>query len=337
MYQTHTISAVTSIPALVGSFANAVGFTTDLTTPSQPLIRNPTGGVQWRVRASAVSLTHEVIIEGADGDWSNSLAEITSDARTQSPIRRATTGGVDTVRLPVRLHLIGALTPQPYIGIVIEYSGPEFRHLYLGNMERMGAYTGGELIAGTDGPLQSDETAIRYDSTLHMKQLFQSRTTRRLAANSGGVRVEHVDNPIPWRRFFGAIDASPMSGLPEDAVIGGFGDDANDGFVARARALFAGLSLLVPINLYAVKKEGTFTTFVPLGHAAGVRLVNMADLTPGQEIVVGGYLWRVYPSHARRTEKTMPKISVTGVQYRQYESSHLVGYAYAVGEEDSNS
>jgi len=351
-YEVHSITAITDVPALVGTFAASIGWETDLTTPTTPILRRPQGGdsnsgsnsaneaadaIPFRVSASVAGSTHSLSVAGYQYDEeSNSAinALAVGAAVFSSPIVGA---GSPAVVLPTQVHLIGALTPEPYIAIIVEYGTNLYRHMYIGNMEKIGNYEGGECIATTDGPGSSTLARAFYD--LNMKYLFGGRQNRRSAAESGGVHVQHADNAYPWRFFKGSIAESSTNLLsfPVNGVIGGFNDAINDGYLARGRSPFANQQMLSPVNLYAADPIVGDVEFRPIGRPAGVRHVNVQDLQPGQEIIVGGMLWRVFPSHSRRAEQTMPESTNVGSNPPEFETSLWVGYAYAVGEEDSNS
>lgn len=352
MYEVHSISAITDVPALVGTFAALLGFETDLSTPTQPIIRRPQGGdsnsgsnsafeasdaIPFRVTASVAGSTHTLTVAGYQDDAeSNSAINAlqVGSAVFASPVVGA---GSPAVVLPTQVHLIGALTPEPYIGIIVEYGTNLYRHMYIGNMEKIGDYQGGEVISCTDGPGNASSTRTYY--SMNMKYLFSGRQNRRAAAESGGVHVDHADNAYSWRFFAAstATNSTPLLSFPVNSVIGGFNDAINDGYLARGRSPFANQQMLVPINLYNPDNLVGDVEFVPIGKPAGIRMVNMQDLEPGQEIVVGGMLWRVFPSHSRRFESTMPESTDVGSNPPEFETSLWVGYAYAVGEEDSNS
>lgn len=346
MYEAHAITEVTDVPTLVGSFAAAIGFETDLTVPTQPVITRPQGfgsnsssnsaefmedALQWRITAAVAGSTRTVRCEVYDESSNSAVAAVVNSyAEIISPI-------TPTVKQPTTLHLVGGLLPEPFIAVVLEYPNGEYRHLYIGHMEKIGDYQGGEVIAANSGPGSSNTENISYRDTAHMHYLFGAYQTRRAEGASGGVHVSHADNADPWRTFRGASGVTnPYVSFPTGAAIGGFNDAINDGYLARARSQFAGQQVLVPINLYVNENIIGDTIMHPIGRPAGVRLVNMQDLQPNQEIVVGGLLWRVFPSHSRRFQKTMPKTG-SGAQFRDYESSYYVGYAYFVGDEDSNS
>jgi len=349
-YEHHTITAITDVPALVGTFAASLGFETDLSTPTQPIIRNPQGfgsnstsnsllftddAIMWRVSASVASVFHQLVVQSYEPDAnSNSLVNnaILSYADFVMPI----IGNPGVAQVPTDLHLIGSLSPRPYIAIVVQ-SGAYYRHMYIGNMEKIGNYEGGEVISATDGPQGSASSSIGFKDYSSMKYLFQGRSGRKTGnLNTGGVHVQHAELAAEWIQFRGTSDLTPHAAMPDEVCLGGYGDSINDGYLARARSPFSGQNILVPINLYVSESIVGDTIYHPIGRPAGVRLVNMQDIAPEQEIIVGGKLYRCFPSHSRRSESTMTRTG-SGSTYRDYETSLWVGYAYAVDVEDSNS
>ena len=346
-YEFHNITAITDVPALVGSFAQSIGWEADLSTPTQPIISRPQGhdsnsgsnsasplsdAIRWRITAIAAGSNHVLSAEAYEETLGVITTTINSRARFLAP---SLTSGIQT---PHTVYLVGSMNPEPYLGIIVEYPGQIFPHMYIGNMEKIGNYEGGEVVSATDGPANSTANLISYTSYDHMKYLFQSKSNRQAFADCGGVYVDHPSNATKWRRFRG-VDTStnPHQSMPTGIALGGFLDSINDGYLARARSPFAGQSVLVPINLYANENIVGDAIYRPIGRPAGIRMVNMQDLQPGQEIIVGGKLFRCFPSHCRRFETQMTRTGSGGLVPRDFETSLWVGYAYAVDEEDSNS
>jgi len=315
-YSLSAVSSILEIPALLGAYASGLGFDVDTTNPDQPIISNPvdpTSAVPFRFRATVASLVHELICEPVGAP------EVTSSAFTRSPILNGTT------QLPTAVAFIGGLTPQPFIATVIFYGDNLVRHLYYGHMEKLGAYSGGEVIGGVTGPLGTSPSTLTYRSN---RYLFQARQSAVDLDRSGGVYVGHIDNPNPWRVFRATTALSPLTGFTNAQALGGFGDDVNDGYLARGRSPFAGVNVLTPINLFATEPITGSASFRPLGCPAGVRLVNMQDLAVGARVEIAGEYWRCYPATRRSTEQNMP---VGTGNYRASETSFMVGYAYFEG------
>jgi len=315
MYSTHAIASVLSIPALLATFADTLGWTADTSSPDQPIISAPfTGSVPWRVRASEAGTSKDVVVEAVN------TPSVTSSLFARAPI-------INGAALnPTAVSFIGGLTPEPYIAIVVKYGADYYRHLYIGYVEKIGDWTGGEVISGTQGPIAATVATHSYiPEAGGVRYLGNARQTVSAANVSGGVRLAHADSSTNFRSFRAPTNSTALTGFTQDNVIGGFGDAINDGYLARGRSPFAGVQPLVPINLYAPIPIIGDTSFRPIGHMSGVRLVNMADIAEGAVIEIGGESWRCYPALRRSLATTMPP--GTG-NWRQYETSYMVGYAY---------
>jgi len=342
MYEAHNITDMTDIPPLFGTFASAVGWSTDLTDVNAPKFWHPTAPSPLHFvltppsnQALRVALDSAFWTEDSNSEIGG--AELPY-AESFSPLRGASPGAYLD---PTVVYFIGSLLPEPYLHVVVQYGTNLFRHMYVGHMEKIGDYTGGEVWCGTEGPAQSNQADIDYRNADHMKYLFSYNTRRKIAGQNGAIHVEHADEPHRLRTFDGgSFSNTPITVMDGTEVLGGFNDDINDGYVARGRSPFAGQTVLGPINLYYSKPVIGDTSFIPIGRPAGIRHVNVQDIEPGAEVVVGGELWRVFPSHARSSSKLMPKFPPKGdftTDPRESETSYWFGYAINVGEEDSNS
>lgn len=302
-YQQTTITALTSVPALVKTFANANGFTTGGTS-GNPTISVPAG------------LTFTLSASGSEIVLSNG----TQNAHLQAPIRDSGT------LTPTKVSLFGAQTPQPHIAIVVEFGYNLYRHLYLGYLERSSAFTGGEVIAaanffqsnsGYDFPLGWRDTRHQWLFSAHQKQWGVN--------DCGGVRVVHANNANTYRRFRAAsVDFGSWNAWDGNEVLGGFTDDVNDGYVARGRSSFAGAAILTPVNLYATRGTGSGAQFSPIGIPSGVRMVNVTDIDPDTSVTIGTDVWQLFPMFRKSALTSVPR----GSTYLADETSGMVGVAY---------
>lgn len=326
-YVVQTVAAITDIPAAVASIAIAQGWTVNTSTPTQPIFTLPTSpaSINWRLSAAISAQDHTLT-------WTaNGSAVPTSTANIRSPKLAPSSGTTAAVPPPAKIHVFispytGSPIVAPYLSIVVEYNSNLFRHLYLGVMEKKGNYTGGEVIAGTAGPISASSSTHSFDDYATTQGLFSGRSSIWGTTGCGGVNINHADNPNQWRKFLGHSSLTKTN-FPADAVMGGFMDGINDGYLANGQMNFAGTSALTPINLYAIKPVTGDVNFVPIGNPPGVRLVNMQNFDPGVQVSIGGVNWRVFPQAAKRVEQTMPPASSNG-NWRQYETSYYVGYAY---------
>jgi hypothetical protein len=327
-YQQTNIVAVTDIPDIVATFAQANGWVVNTATAGAPVFTHPSlaGALPMRLTATiggTNNQNHDVIWEEAN------VSVSTSKAVCRSP-KLAGSSNNPTVPSPTNLHLFVSLTPEPFIAGVIEYGFNLDRHFYFGYLCKAGVFDGGEVICGMAGPgaifTNSD---ISYTDESSFKFLFEARHDSNILADadSGGVHVDHPNNPNPWR-VINATDApSPFGNFAGDEIIGGFGDGINDGYLARGNSSYAGSAILSPINMYMSKPITGDTLFTPVGSPAGVANVNMRDLEPGQQVTIGSDTWRVFPA-AAKDARTVMSGNVANGYYRDYETSFYVGHAY---------
>ena len=236
---------------------------------------------------------------------------------------------------PTKVHLFGALTPEPYLAAVIEFGYNQYRHLYLGHTVKASGFTGGEVISGqavgsgtTSNQDLNGDPARFYGS---MADLF-SGSQNHNATHCGGVRVVHANNAAPWRSFYknatwNASFETTMAAQGATIALGGYQDPVNYGYVATGRAPYSAQTVMPPVNLYIGQLVGGFSRFQHIGYPPGVRLALLDGLDPGQEVPVGDEVWMVFP--ALRKANTGRMLSgATSPYWPVDESSALRGYAY---------
>lgn len=321
-YQSQSITSLADIPAHVSSFAAAQGWTVDTTDPDAPVFTLPTpvASIDWQLSADETGFDHTLKWEA------NGSAVPLSTAQLQSPKLEPDTGTDPDVPAPTDVHIFveDSSSDNPYIALVVAYPDGVHRHLYLGSAVKHGDYTGGELIAGCNGPVAAIPGGSDYRDYDNVQYLFQSRSALFAAAQAGGGHFDHADNADNWRTFKGSETAA-VSDVPDDCALGGFGDGINDGFLARGEAPFNGVNMLVPINLYAAKPITSEKGFIPVGYPPGVRMVHMKNLPVGASIDVGGVQWRVFPA-LKKSSETL--IEAGSNDWSIDETSYYVGYAY---------
>lgn len=323
-YQEHTVTSMTEIPVLVADFAEDLGW-----DRSGLVLRHPDfgglgvpGGLTFTLSATSIAVS---VACAAPGNQAFVRQPILADAGNPAGYN------VD----PTKLMLIGMMTPEPYIAVVIQFGYNLYRHLYLGFMEKFGDYTGGEVIAGHNGPMITQNASSRswLDNRITQPLFRGQRSDITNRVNCGGVHIEHADNTATWR-YFRTVDVVLSTFRPDDMydgaeAIGGFGDSYNDMFVARGVNALAGASILSPINLFTTLPVTDDVRYIPIGRPAGVRLINIAGLDPEAVTTIGDETWRSFAALSKRTERSMVSWDgSTSARYRSYETSYNLGYAY---------
>lgn len=310
-YQQIFVTSIMDIPAVVATFAAQNGWTV-----SGQKFRHGSG-VEFTLAAQINGFDHQLF-------WSSTDPRVTSKAYIQSPKLKGTEA-VPDVSIPSSVHLFADMDPEPHLVIVVEYGFNSYRHLYLGYLEKFGFENGGEVISATGFPSSSNRFfyGVHWRSDL-VQFLFSAHGHLFGENDTGGVLVDHPNNPIKWRRFYGATGVEPNRFHSGNEAIGGFKDDINDGYLVRGRNSAAGINLLVPNNLYATIGTGLAAQFVPIGAPAGIRMVNMTDLDPKAIVPIGTDEWMVFPAICKGGEYANWSPGGWGLE----ETSFILGYAY---------
>ena len=180
-------------------------------------------------------------------------------------------------------HLFG--TAQ-YIHVVVEQSAGEFRHILFGEIDKTATFTGGAYIAATfwdhnynyiDSP----------DSGGH--QLPFSAGSKNYRMNTE-VRAD-LDG-YTW-----GICYRYDSSKPEVISLPRSGNAMNALLIECAPNEFNGVTPLLPMPVAFERTGGKFS---PLGYVPDMRLCNMRNLSPGQEITLGTDTWVCFPMMTKK-------------------------------------
>lgn len=216
---------------------------------------------------------------------------------------------------PTRLHLFGGQESAPYLGVAIEFSPGFFRHGYLGYLEKIGTYGGGEITTSSyfiknNGYSKSyiDQHKYPFSGDYIGKSIEESC-----------VRILHPDVEGDGLVLVAAHNGRSAGSLVANRALGGFLDNINDGKLANGLSTFAGSSILIPINMYRTLEVNRVQ---PIGRPAGVRMIRIDYIDIAQTISVGGKTWRCFPVF-----KKQMTTSVSTANYSD-ETSHIVGMAY---------
>lgn len=331
MYSEFTISNVNSIPELFADFADQLGWDVNTSNPTATRFQYESG-LNFRMRSQisgAQSHLHDVIVDSPDDD-------VDMRCLCRSPIiAPAIATGIGTVQTPTKLHMLGGISPEPWLAGIIEYGFNSYRHIYVGYMEKIGDYSGGEVVSAChyQGRVISTTVgAYGYANEISHRYLFNFFHENFTTNDSGGVRIVHEDNPDTYRRF-ARFSSTLQPGAGENfdvrTVMGGFKDGINDGYLARSRSSHLGGAVMVPINLYAPRPGNNLS---PIGRPAGVRMLDISDIAPGTSIEVGGLHWRVFPAFRKTSYTEGPPMHPGPPQRANIEeSSFTIGYAYLEG------
>lgn len=208
----------------------------------------------------------------------------------------------------VALHLFASDTDAksgnsaPHVYCVLEYAPGKYRHFAFGNIDKFGDWTGGEFVAGHEwsdtsvdesNPTSANHTvlldAFHNDSdgdaaTIHMEGLPGQN-----AASKWG-QVGNDNSP-----------ANDRAGNPRDRVQGGCRGSLYTYVFGRfVPSALTGFFSNMPIPVwYRRDSSGSNRRVYLLGHMPNVRMVQLRNLSPGEEITIGSLTYKVFPVTAK--------------------------------------
>lgn len=324
-YLEQAIVNLADLPQRIADFAALRGWTV-----AGRVLTRPGGG-----RSFEVGFT-----QGTNGYaqvWCRDFLINTRFARFSQPRRQGTLQN-PIVLAPTKVHFFGSDAPftaenPAYIAVVVEFGFNCFRHMFIGNIVKVGNYDGGELISANNW---SEEYNVNSRNTSFtsagVKNLFAAGHNHSTdnAQASGGLNANHPDNPAPWRIFDSSSPGTNnmLINLTGAEVFGGWSDQVNGVLAMRGFAPYAGGVVLVPINLYGSRaNDGNNVRFFPFGYVPGVRLVRMDDIDPGQQIAIADQTWMVFPEMSKDSRASTQRDQGNGY-YWDYETSGFLGLAY---------
>lgn len=185
-----------------------------------------------------------------------------------------------------------------YLHVVLEYATGLYRHMVFGELEKVGTWTGGEF---TMGHIWSTAAGQKDNPTYAAHYLPFDAVHNNLANETGTVHLEGFpDQPASGR--WGLVTAM-QSGLGNDGdsngrapIVGG----VRDGPLTTAFQFIAanpsnGYIPLIPIPLFYAYYTPTPDEWRLLGFVPGMRVINIRNLSEGDEFTLGSDVWKVFP------------------------------------------
>lgn len=322
MFQEYNISALTDIETLLEGFATDAGWTVGVSSGGLATFTPPGGAVPIEMQYQQVGTlnnTRQCLFFRMPADAPVITTFISNP-------RSGTVSGAPTHTPPTKLSLFG---DERFLAGVVSYGYNRYRHFYLGVMEHLGDYTGREVISATtayDTRTASTSVSFRQSENVHLFSANHGQQTAPLNLDNlyGGVHIVHADEPLgtQYRPFTRPANAASFAA---NFAAGGFKDDVNDAYLARAKSEYAGQHILTPINLFAAQPSNNWKA---IGRPPGIRLVSMEGIEPEQSILVGTKQWRCFPQSTKRLTTTHAVSDGVIDKFPDDDGSYLVGYAY---------
>lgn len=338
-YAIHEITALGQIPALIGAFADSQGWTATY-AGNECVIQNPgnPSAMRFKLAAVAGAAVDTITLNDLDGIM---------NAVTLTNPRYNRTGGTGSVSVrvePTKLHLIGrgsAGGKTPFIVAAIEFGYNDYRHIYIGNIDRTVNFQGGELVYITQ---QAAVVGSQANTHWLNKNLSHSLFAIRHYGShpeGGGFRLIRAGDPSAvWRRFsvFGSIPSS--SGNMNDYSSTGRNISAMGGVTDSITTLplasvsrFATAQVLMAAPIFIFRDVGGQTRFMHVGYPAGVRFMRIDGIENNAQFTVGNRPFFSTPMFSRQSSGDTGWLGTTSTtpsahRFPYRPSSGNMGYAF---------
>lgn len=190
----------------------------------------------------------------------------------------------------------GASGDPMYIHVVVEVSSGVFRHFGFGTIEKVNDWVGGEYAYGHlwgQSVSQIDNPASTSGHTL----MLDAITTQN--ADCATMHIEGVDTMTgsqKWGVFTSATLGVDDAGEARVRLLGG---GRNGLYLYQMRHIHnSNLNAyvpIIPIPVVYVDTTPSPDTWCWLGQMSNVGVVNMHNMSAGDEFTLGGETWKVFP------------------------------------------
>lgn len=192
-------------------------------------------------------------------------------------------------------HFFASVDAPFYIHGVVEVDPGRFRHFGFGELVKNGNWRGGEYCYGhfvnqqamyIDAP-----SSVQHGAGLDHTAIVDLATMRLTGADFPLESASTV-----WAIFGTAGAATDTAGNPRANVVG----SARSGLWGYALgwipvSLSNAYKPLIPIDILYIDQATAPDTYCWLGHQRDVAVVNLKHLANGDELIVGGDTWKVFP------------------------------------------
>lgn len=219
------------------------------------------------------------------------------------------------------MHLFADSSNSRYIHAVLEYSSGLYRHFGCGLIDKIGTWTGGEYVCGTSWQPNTDISGNAIN--MHPWDSHIAPASAGAADTHSTMRISGMANQSGGQTWgiFGASSGSSSNDTAGNARIflsggGGSGDNPEMsvmGFLSASPSSGHIPLFKIPIawKNQAVSPRQTML----LGYAPDVRMVQMENFTPGQEVVVGTDTWKIFPGIRKQFGGTGDRSQYMGFAY----------------------
>lgn len=184
-----------------------------------------------------------------------------------------------------------------YVHVVVEVDAGRYRHFGFGQIDKIGDWVGGEYTYG----IKIFQGGQSEDPTSSFNNYGIDSSNTQVSADGGAtLRVEgHTGEPSAatiWAAFFNGTVGNDRGGNPRWRGVHGWRYSPEFGSLYWMRISEASaFKPMFPIEMAVADFAGAPDLIYKLGYQPDVRMVNIANLVPGQIINIGGDDWYFFP------------------------------------------
>lgn len=280
-------------------------------------------GLGWTIHRNTLVTTNRTLSIRRSGDYIHIYNSDTTNVRI-----RASTGidtgvavssqpGVSTQEAVMNcqagpftnVFFFGANTPSEHIYTVVDGGSVGLRHMAIGELTKIGAYTGGTFFDAMNISTSSFYNATVSSSYHHV--MFDSATSSNNGLR-GAVRIDADGLTSNYAPMTAATDTT------NKVTNGGMrASRTEEGFYNSSVNSWSGVTPLQPIK---VRFERDSDFFSEIGIVPNLRFVNMSRWAPGDEFTIGADTWKVFPWWRQGTR---PSGDTTTSYSNQYAFAYL--------------
>jgi hypothetical protein len=215
------------------------------------------------------------------------------------------------------VHFFAGLSPTPYLYAAIEMQPGYYRHMAIGHFQKFGTAKGGLFWDVSNAPIAQSEYVSFFE--YHRPPLmFNPNNRNDSMENAGGFDCQDSTDVSRFCKF----DVNPTVHLT-----GGHWSKELQSF-NRANPILFNTRTALMSPLVWVDSNG----YRPFGSPTGFRYVDMTYFEAGDELTIGGDVWKVFPWARRGQGKRITYEFIDGatVFYNrpQDEATEMYGVAY---------
>lgn len=307
-YQTGTATDANDLLSQLATFAAAHGWTVQ--QPSiHPVNQNvgyvySNGSVFAAINSDLTTSPANITVGGCESF--NGSANWNAQPN-QTPTLK--TANVGLGPFPNYYFFVGDELGHPYIQIAIEVIAGVYRHIFIGELVKFGAYTGGTYCGATRHNTTTGSIDVASDQTHNW---IADAATNLSLGGTDHVRCDADGNTNNWA-LLAPVSTFTANKACGSVRAGGFTWNSYN----AAEAKYNSRMPLDPITIFYNRAASLRS---PIGRLPNMRHVNLSLFAPATTYVIGGDTWMVFPIIAR----TDADGTITGTFY----SSRYHGYAY---------